>query len=105
MATDMTVANTILAQLGGNRFVAMTGAKSFSGGADCLTFRLPRTMTKNRIQAMRITLDASDTYTVTALAQKSAPTHEVYTVDEASMVYCDMLREVFENMTGLRTSL
>ena len=41
MATDLTVANTILQQLGGNKFRVMTGAKNFVGSNDALTFRLP----------------------------------------------------------------
>jgi hypothetical protein len=38
--TDMTVARTILDQLGGARFVAMTGAREFVGSADSLTFKV-----------------------------------------------------------------
>jgi hypothetical protein len=38
--TDLTVAKTILAQLGGERFVMMTGATNFVGGADSLAFRV-----------------------------------------------------------------
>jgi hypothetical protein len=34
--SNLTVANTILEQLGGGRFIAMTGAKSFVGGEDSL---------------------------------------------------------------------
>ena len=40
--TDMTVAKTILAQLGGSRFVAMTGARHMAGDATSLSFGLPR---------------------------------------------------------------
>ena len=38
--TDMTVARSILDQLGGARFVAMTGARELVGSADSLTFKI-----------------------------------------------------------------
>ncbi len=37
---DLTVAKTILEQLGGELFVAMTGAKNFVGTEDSLTFEV-----------------------------------------------------------------
>ena len=47
--TDITVARSILDQLGGARFVAMTGAREFVGSADSLTFKIgvnPKHVTK-----------------------------------------------------------
>ena len=38
----MTTAATILEQLGGNKFRAMTGAKNFLDGGSYLSFHLPR---------------------------------------------------------------
>ena len=38
---DLKVANTILAQLGGLRFIVMTGARDFIGGDYHLIFSLP----------------------------------------------------------------
>jgi hypothetical protein len=102
---DLSVANTILAQLGGRRFIAMTGASSFSGGSNALGFRVPAKLTKNKISGVRITLDDNDTYTVTFLAQKKAPTFEVYTVAEHSLIYFDQLEAVFTSETGLATHL
>lgn len=102
---ELTVANTILAQLGGRRFIAMTGASSFGGGKNALGFRVPAKMTKNNISGVRITLDPSDTYTVTFLAQRGAPTFEVYTVAEHSLIYSDQLEDVFRSETGLATRL
>jgi hypothetical protein len=37
---DLTVAKTILEQLGGEHFVALTGAKNFVGTEDSLTFEV-----------------------------------------------------------------
>ncbi len=108
----MRIAETIVSQLGGNRFVAMTGAKHFMGlPADAslqsmggVHFKLPRGLAVNGINCVRITLNASDTYTVEAL-KISAKSYSVTEVAKAEMVYCDMLEEVFTDMTGLVTRL
>lgn len=102
MATDMTVSRTILAQLGGNRFVAMTGAKSFAGDERSLSFRLPASLTRGRASAMRIVLEGDDTYT---LETYRIVKFESRTVDTRRGVYADRLRQVFTDMTGLDTSL
>ena len=102
-ATDMAVAQTILRQLGGNRFKAMTGASSFSGGSDCLTFRLPGRSTKHRASGMRIVLEPSDTYRIELL--KVTIKNGVEIVDQRSDVYAEDLRHVFYEMTGLHVSL
>ena len=102
MATDMTVSRTIFAQLGGSRFMAMTGAKSFAGEEDNLSFRLPATMTRNRAGGMRITLAADDTYTLETF---KIVKFEVRTLDVRKGVHVEMLRRTFTDMTGLDTSL
>lgn len=94
------VAETILAQLGGNRFKVMTGACSFSSGKDCLTFRL-KTNPK-RINAVRITLTPLDLYKMEFIKIKK---FEVVVDKEVDGVYCDQLQEVFTNHTGLYTHL
>jgi hypothetical protein len=108
MEMDMTnaVANTILAQLGGRKFLAMTGASSLTGSADSLSMRLPTKSCKNRVGGVRITLDATDTYTMVAfkLVRKQGllDVAECYKV---SGIYCDQLAECFTEATGLYTSL
>lgn len=103
-ATDMTVANTILEQLGGRKFAVMTGAKNFLGDEKSLTFRLPggAGYCRDGINCVKVTLDPTDTYTVEFLRIRGAKVTTVKTLDD---VYNDMLREVFEGATGLRTSL
>ena len=97
----MTVANEILAQLGGNRFIAMTGAKNILGGGNALMFSLPKG--KDKSNKMRITLDfASDTYTVETFAIRGIECNAKTTID---MVYGDQLRSVFTSITGFDTSL
>lgn len=102
--TDMTVANEILRQLGGSRFVAMTGAKDILGGPNRLQFQVGRGA-KDGINKVRITLDPSDTYTVQFFKMGRAPLFEIKTVAEFSDVYADSLRQVFESATGFYTSL
>lgn len=100
--TDMTVANTILAQLGGGRFKAMTGASSFAGDERMLSFRLPRNMTKQRAWGMRITLQQNDLYHLELLKVED---FEVKVVDDRNDVFVENLRSTFTDMTGLDTSL
>lgn len=100
----MSIAATILSQLGGNKFLAMTGAKNLLNGGDYLQFDLPAIMTKGKANKFRVTLEPSDTYTLTAM-KYSRRTFDCKTLETASDVHCDNLREVFERMTGLYTIL
>src|ERR1035437_5414294 len=96
------VANTILKQLGGHRFIAMTGANSFFSENNALLFKIPRT---KKVKAVKVMLDADDTYTVRFIGQKNAPSFEVFDVAVVAGVYCDQLQEIFTENTGLYTSL
>jgi hypothetical protein len=101
------VANTILQQLGGRRFTVMTGAHSFSGGPNSLTFKIPRNNAR-RIAAVRITLTPADLYDIEFLAFRGsfrAGNYRVETVATCSGVYCEDLRSLFTSETGLATSL
>lgn len=102
MAT-MAVAHTILEQLGGGRFLVMTGAKNLVGSDNSLSMRLNSVnYDGKRVNVLRITLDPSDTYTVTASYLRA---RKLMTVAEVSDVYVDTLRDVFTRLTGLHTSL
>lgn len=103
MPTNLTVANTILEQLGGRRFLAFTGARDLTGDSTSLTFKLPKA--KDGIKAVKVNLDPSDTYTVTFYEIARAPSRAVTVVKESSDVYCDSLVELFETTTGLYTHL
>ena len=94
--TDMTVARTIFDQLGGERFVAMTGAKNFVGTEDSLTFKLGAN--PKRVSQVRVTLTPADLYAVSFFRVGRAPRIE-------SDVYCGMLEGVFCEQTGLCTRL
>lgn len=99
--TDMTVANTILAQLGGARFKMMTGAKNFVGGADMLMFAIG-TGAKNKINKVRITLTADDLYNVEFFNIRGV---NVKNIKKVEGVYFDMLQEVFTDATGFFTKM
>jgi hypothetical protein len=94
--TDLTVAKTILAQLGGERFVMMTGATSFIGSADSLTFKVGSN--PKRVTHVRVTLTPDDLYDMTFFrAGKGPQSHDG--------VHREMLQEVFGAHTGLDASL
>lgn len=95
---DLTVANTILQQLGGKRFTMMTGARKFTGSADALSFRLPWP----RVNVVKITLTPQDTYTMEFWYVRGTSIRLVKKLED---VYCDQLQELFTSVTGLVTHL
>lgn len=99
--TNREVASTILQQLGGNRFVAMTGAKNFVAVDQGLFFALPR-MTGVKINRVKVTLTPADDYVVEFYTSRGAAMTLVEKVDG---VFCDTLAATFEEATGLATSL
>lgn len=100
--TTLQIAKTILEQLGGRRFVAMTGAKNFLGGERTLSFRLPSYFARSGINAIRITLQPSDTYTVEFSRVRGVKFVPVSTHEG---IYCDALPALFTAETGLLTTL
>lgn len=97
------VAGTILAQLGGNKFLAMTGAKNLVYGPDMLQFDLPRGA-RMGISRVRVILEPSDLYRIEfyQVRRKGLDTRMVH---ELAGIYADQLRELFTKYTGLETSL
>jgi hypothetical protein len=98
----MTVANTILQQLGGKRFIVMTGSYNFLGTETSLSFKLRRNSAN--ASGMKITLTPADTYTVEfyQIRKMEAIWMAEHKYED---VYCDMLEELFERVTGLYTHL
>jgi len=92
-----------LQQLGGNRFIAMTGAKNFvhDSKRNSVSFRIGRGA-KDSINHVTVTLDPSDTYTMTFMRIRGAKVTEVESVSD---VYCDQLQTVFTDITGFYTTL
>jgi hypothetical protein len=99
--TDLTVANEILRQLGGHRFICMTGAHSLVGDATSLRFSIPGRMTANKANKVVVSLE-NDLYTLTFYRLHGL---KQALVGEQAGVYADQLRAVFTAATGLETSL
>jgi hypothetical protein len=108
----------MLEQLGGNRFIAMTGAKDFVSSDNPqprLLMRLPSNLTKRRGTHMEISLLPTDEYLLvffknkrndwrsSAMGENTKPTRDI--IDTAASVQVGELRRVFTRMTGLDTSL
>ena len=100
---NLQVAQTILQQLGGGRFLTMTGAKNLVGSENSLSMRINSVNADGRrVNVVSVTLDPSDTYTVTASYLRAG---KLTTVASVSDVYNDQLQETFTRLTGLYTSL
>jgi len=94
----METAKVILHQLGGNKFIAMTGAKHLVATERGLQFRIGRnTSTANSIT---IDLNNTDTYTVKFWNIRGA---KIHLLEEYNMVHADSLQELFTSYTGLAT--
>ena len=96
------VANTILNQIGGRRFIMMTGAKNFVASEKGITFRLPARSAKQGINKVRIVLMPDDTYEMQFIKYANMMDKRIST---STGVYCDMLEDIFESQTGLYTSI
>ena len=97
----MSVATTILNQLGGNKFRVMTGPKNFMDHGNALSMRIGRNSSNSNY--LKITLNDSDLYDVRF--SKVTKMGEEKSVREFNDVYNDMLVEIFESHTGMYTSL
>jgi len=97
------VANTILDQLGGRRFMQMTGAKTFVATDEGLQFKLPRGLAQNGINSVVINLNPhTDLYNVYFHKIKGADVREVAFVLD---VDAENLQRTFTANTNLETSL
>lgn len=107
----MSIARTILDQIGGQSFIAMTGASHFVDKGNTLSMYLPHN--KSGANRLDITLTPLDDYTMrfykyTAahLAKNGDWVNEK--IEDKAMVdtvYCDTLQEQFTAITGLETHL
>jgi hypothetical protein len=93
------VATEIFRQLGGNKFLAMTGGQASVEG-NTLIIKLPARGLRG--YGFTITLNAMDTYDVKFVKLKRNWEVEERT---ATNVYAEDLRGIIEHETGLRTSL
>jgi hypothetical protein len=95
-------AEDVLQQLGGKRFILMTGANKFvkNDSEKSITFKLPRA--KSSIKYVKITLTSMDLYDVEFIAARGT---NIKTVAKVKGVYNDQLQQVFTQHTGLYTRL
>jgi ribosomal protein L5 len=95
-------AQTVLKQLGGNKFIMMTGAKNFVQDAKkrMIGFKIGRN--SKSINYVRITLNGMDTYDMEFLRIRGG---KVTVVKEVKGVYNDQLQSIFTKYTGLYTHL
>lgn len=100
------IATTILQQIGGKRFVAMTGSRDFIDLGNGLRMNLSRNKTSaNRLE---ILLDeVTDTYRMRFYRMTVSKYFDIKTKDIAVYegVYCDMLEDIFTSITGLYTRI
>ena len=108
----------IYSQLGGHKFLYITGSKIqyYSNEDQSLTLKLSRNAAKS--QYLKIAVGSMDTYTMTFTAIKKTVNKQyslpgikkIYneipvTVKEFKGIYCDQLQPLFTQITGLYTNL
>lgn len=95
------VATEILNQLGGRRFIAMTGSKNFVYDNYSLTMKLIRN--KAGAQYLNIKLNGLDLYDMVFCSfDKNC---EKTIKSERHNVYFDDLQDIFTEITGMNTNL
>ena len=100
-AMDRRQAAETLKQIGGNRFIAMTGAKHFTFGKEGMMFKIGRN--SKRVNYVKIDYDRGkdlynmsfDWVTIKGIKNKK----------KLKGVYADQLAKAFEKYTGMYTSL
>ena len=110
----------IVEQIGGNKFLVMTGSKFQHYGYDDLGYvylMIKLTKNQSKAQYLKIQLNGLDLYdltfsrikrTLTPLAKElgiKIYDEEVITVKEYTDVYADMLQDIFTSVTGMYTRL
>jgi len=98
---DIEVATAILDQLGGHRFIAMTGSYNFISDTNSLLMHLRRN--RSGSQYLKITLNGMDTYDLTFT--RFNRNQELIVVKELNGYYDDMLQQAFTEVTGMATHL
>ena len=98
--TESQVAKTILQQLGGNKFIAMTGAKNFGSSSKSLQMKIGRN--SKSISHVVITLKSSDLYDMEFIRVRGTSRK---VVKKVTGVYADMLGKMFTKYTGMNVRL
>jgi len=96
------VAQTILDQLGGRRFIALTGAKYLMYTVQGLQFKLPSRFANRGINFVNIILTPADLYDV-EFGKIVKLNYKV--IESVSGLHFDQLQDVFTRVTGFDTHL
>lgn len=109
------VGSIILSQLGGGRFVAMTGSKNFTWNEKTSTLSMKLSKNASKANYLEIHYNyGMDWYKMSFIkmtgGKLNKKTFEYIPlkkdiVKEYDGVYCDMLEELFTEVTGMYTSL
>lgn len=106
------VATTILEQLGGSKFLAMTGSKNLL--SDSKTLRMDLVKNESKANKLWIILESTDTYTMRffkftpgkvnmkTFEFKDDKTKEIILING---IHADMLQLMFKEITGMDTRL
>jgi len=97
---DKRQAGELIKQLGGNKFIAMTGAKNFVVGPKGAGFKIGRN--SKGINYVRIDLDGRDLYNMEFIQARGG---NMKVKSKEKGVYFDQLRKLFTKNTGMYTSL
>lgn len=101
----MEIAQTILAQLGGGRFAAMTGAKNFLAKPSALQFSLPARFAQNKATIVEVELNEAHDLYVLRFYKFNRAKLSSQLIEEIDQVHVEDLRRIFTDRTGLETSL
>ena len=99
--TRQNVAQTILKQVGGNRFIAMTGAKTFITTNTGIIFTIGR----NPAKINKVIIDYNSGTDLYDIEFGRIRKNDYKKIKKVTGVYFDQLIPIFEETTGLYTSL
>lgn len=97
----MSISETILEQLGGQKFVAMTGCKNLRTNGNDLIINLPKNKSKANLLKIKL---VNDLYNMEFL-NFNKKTCNIKTIENYNCVYAEQLKGLFESVTGFYTSL
>ena len=97
---DAKKAKILLQQLGGNRFIAMTGAKNFAFDSKYMSFKIGRN--SKGINFVRIGHNAKDLYD---MEFGFVSVRGIKVKKKVKDVYADMLGQIFKKYTGMNVRL
>ena len=101
MKNNLTIAKTIIQQLGGNKFIVMTGARNIFADGQGVTMQIMKN--KSKAKYVSIILNSLDLYDM----QFKSLDKDLNLIirAEANNIYFEDLETIFTNITGLNTRL